>query len=167
KRYLVAIINWKDIGISKNLKILDIIPNLTETNIDFYVYDFWNEKFLGQFKSNDIIELRELKPHSCSYMNIIPVSEEIQELPILFSTNLHITQGCCEIKQFKYIKDLNQLNINIELKGIRKGFLLLKFPQNKKIIKSDFEYSKIESKGNLWKIFVRFKDSLSLNIYLN
>jgi len=167
KRYLVAIINWNDITTSKKLNISDIIPNLSENDKSFYVYDFWNEKFLGKFKSTDAIELGELKPHSCNYINIIPIGEKLQELPILFSTNLHITQGSCEIKNFKFNKESNQLNINLELKGIRKGFLLLKLPQNKRIIKTDFEYSNINLEENLWKIFVRFKDFLSLFINFN
>ncbi len=167
KRFLVAIINWNDIASSKKLKVSELIPNLYETIKDFYVYDFWNEKYLGEFKITDFIELRDIKPHSCSYLNLIPIDNKLQGLPTLFSTNLHITQGCCEIKKFEFNKELSQLNINLELKGIREGYLLLKLPQNKKIIKTDFEYSKINLKENLWKIFVQFKDFLSLVINLN
>ncbi len=167
KRYLVAIINWNDNSTSKKIKISELVPNLSENNNDFYVYDFWNEKFLGEFKSTDDIELGELKPHSCLYLNLIPMNEKLKKLPLLLSSTLHITQGCCEIKIFEYNKELNQLKVKLELKGIREGFLLLKLPQNEKIVGSNFKFSKIESNENIWKIFVHFKDFQSFIINLN
>jgi len=167
KSFLVAIINWNDIATSKKLKILNILPNLSENAKYFYVYDFWNEEFLGKFKSTDIIELRDLQPHSCDYLKIIPVNKYVKNVPILLSTNLHITQGCCEIKNFEFNKESNQLNIAIKLIGKRKGYLLLKLPENKKIIKSDFECSNTNREQNLWKIFIRFNDFLSFTITLN
>ncbi|GAH31676.1 unnamed protein product, partial [marine sediment metagenome] len=153
--------------ISKNIKISDLISVLSNEDNEFYIYDFWNEKFLGEFKSTDYIELMDIQPHSCRYLNIIPIKENNKEIPTLISTNLHITQGCCEIKHFEYNIEINQLNIDLDLKGIRKGFLLLKLPPDKKITKTNFGLSKINSKENLWKIFVQFKDFLSLIINLN
>jgi len=167
KRYLVAIINWNDNTTSKNIKISELISVLSNEDNEFYIYDFWNEKFLGEFKSTDYIELMDIQPHSCRYLNIIPIKENTKEVPTLISTNLHITQGCCEIKHFEYNIEINQLNIDLDLKGIRKGFLLLKLPPDKKITKTNFGFSKINSKENLWKIFVQFKDFLSLIINLN
>lgn len=167
KRYLVVIINWNDNTTSKNIKISDLISVLSNEDKEFYIYDFWNEKFLGEFKSTDYIELMDIKPHSCRYLNIIPIKGNTKELPTLLSTNLHITQGCCEIKHFEYNYEKYQLNIELDLKGIRKGFLLLKLPPDKKITKTNFGFSKINSKENLWKICVQFKDFLSLNIKLN
>lgn len=167
KRYLVAIINWDNNIVSKPLKISDIIPSSSSDESDFYAYDFWNEKYLGEFKATDAIEVRKVRPHSCVYLNLIPVNKNSRETPLLLSSNLHISQGCCEIRNFEYNSNLNQLSINLELKGMREGFLLLKLPQNKKIVHSNFKFSSSGSKENLWKVFVQFKDSLSLNLKLD
>ena len=166
KRYLVAIINWDDKSVSKKLKISDLIPIISDVKKNYYVYDFWNKSYLGKFKINTDIDLREIKPHSCIYLNIIPVNEKSEENPVFFSSSLHITQGCCEIKKFEFNSKSNQLTINLELKGTRTGFLVMKLPHNWKIIKSNFKSMKIDSKENLWKIFVQFKDFLAFNIDL-
>ncbi len=167
KRYLVALINWNNKSISKVLKILDLVPNLYDNDRKFYIFDFWNEKFLGEFKSKDDFKLSEIKPHSCRYLNVISLNETLHNLPILITSNLHITQGCCEIKLFEYNKEFNQLKISFELTGIREGFIILKLPQNKKIINSNLKYSNMDSKDNLWKVFVQFKDKLTLIIDLD
>lgn len=167
KRYLVALINWENNSISKKLTILDLVPNLSDNDKKFYIFDFWNEKFLGEFKSTDDFEMSEIEPHSCRYLNIIPINEKLKHLPILISSNLHITQGCYEIKKFEYYQENNQLEINFELTGIREGFLLLKLPQNRKIIKSNLKYFNVDPKNNLWKVFVKFKNVFSLNIDLD
>ena len=166
-RYLVAIINWNNNVTSKRLSISEIIPTISDDDKDFYVYDFWNEIIISEFKKNDVFELAEIKPHSCMYLTIIPVSEKLKKIPILISSNLHIAQGCCEINEFEFNKELNQLKISLELRGIREGFIVLKLPQNRKIIKSNFRHINIDLKENLWKVFVHFKDNLSLNIDIN
>ncbi|MFW9971296.1 MAG: glycoside hydrolase family 36 protein, partial [Candidatus Odinarchaeota archaeon] len=123
KRFLVTIINWDDSSLSKKITVTEIIPTISDTNKNYLVYDFWNENYLGQFKGNDIIDLRKIKPHSCIYLNIIPINKKLEECPILISSNLHISQGCSVIKRFEFNNKLNQLNINLELKGNRNGFL--------------------------------------------
>jgi alpha-galactosidase len=166
KRFLAAIINWSDKKSSKKYKISDIIPNISDMDDKFFVYDFWNDEYQGQFKVNDIIDLREIKPHSCIYLMIILIDKESKELPIFISSNLHITQGCCEIKKYEFNHELNQLIVHLDLKGARKGFLLLKLPENRKIIKSNVTYTKQDSKENFWKVFVQFKDFIELKIEL-
>ncbi|MFX1567676.1 MAG: glycoside hydrolase family 36 protein [Promethearchaeota archaeon] len=166
KRFLLALINWNNNPISKKLKIFDLIPNLSKNDEKFYVFDFWEEKFLGEFRINDYIELREIKPHSSRYLTLIPLTKKLEHLPILITSNLHISQGCCEIKKFDYIPKINQLKIKLELTGTREGFLLLKLPRDRNIIKSNSKYSKVDSKNNLWKVFVQFKNKFLLNIDL-
>ncbi|MFX0154623.1 MAG: glycoside hydrolase family 36 protein [Candidatus Hodarchaeota archaeon] len=166
KRYLVALINWNNDFISKKLKILDLVPNFSTNDKKFYIFDFWNEKFLGEFKVNDSFEISEIEPHSCRYLNIIPINKKIEDLPVLISSNLHITQGCCEIKNFEYYQEFNQLEIGIELSGIREGFILLKLPHNRKIVKANIKYSYIDPKYNLWKVFIDFENKITLNIDL-
>ncbi|MFX1463336.1 MAG: glycoside hydrolase family 36 protein [Promethearchaeota archaeon] len=167
KRYLVAIINWDDSIAFKELKILDLIPNLLKNERIFYLYDFWNNKFLGEINYDDIFTIRGINPHSCSYLTIIPVNERKINSPILISSNLHITQGCCEIKQFEYNFELKQLKIKIELKGKREGTIIVKLPKGMKIIKTDYKYYQIEPKENLWNINVQFTNYLSFNIDLD
>ncbi len=162
KRYLIAIINWEEVSISRELKISKMIPTLSDDLEKFYIYDFWDNKFLGEYKTHDSLKIQRIFPHGCKYLNLIPVNVE-KDLPILLSTNLHITQGCCEIKSYEY-KEYNELNIEIELIGIREGFLILKLPKNKKIEKYNFNYSIIDPVNNIWKLFVKFKNRISLKI---
>ncbi len=167
KRFLVAVLNWEDKSVSKKLRLSEIIPAISDMDKKFYIYDFWNDYYLGEFMDNNVIDLREIKPHSCIYLNIILVNKKSEELPVFFSSNLHITQGCCEIKKFEYNNELSQLTINLELKGARNGFLLLKLPENRKIIKSNFTYINVDLKENFWKVFVQFKDFLVVIIDLD
>ena len=164
KRYLVAIINWEDDSISKELKISEMIPNHPNNLEKFYIYDFWDHKYLGEYKIHDSLKLERIYPHACKYLNLIPVNRKFYNLPLLLSTNLHITQGCCEIKSYEYKVESNELNIEIELIGIREGFLILKLPKNKKIEKYNFNYSILDPVNNIWKLFVKFKDRISLDI---
>ena len=163
KRYLIAIINWEDNTISKELKISEMIPTLSDDLKKFYIYDFWDSKFLGEYKTHDSLKIERIFPHGCKFINLIPVNGE-KDLPILLSTNLHITQGCCEIKSYEYKVETNELNIEIELIGTREGFLILKLPKNKKIEKYNFNYSIIDPVNNIWKLFVKFKNKISLEI---
>lgn len=167
ERFLAALINWDDKVSPKKIRVSKIIPTISDVKINFYIYDFWNENYLGEFKINDILNLRKIKPHSCIYLNIIPVIKKLEETPILLSSNLHISQGSCEVKKFDFNSELNQLTINLELRGKRNGFLILKLPQNRKIIKSNSRYIKIDSKNNLWKVFVEFKDRFVLIINID
>ncbi|MFX0043144.1 MAG: hypothetical protein ACFE8L_09545, partial [Candidatus Hodarchaeota archaeon] len=163
KRYLIAIINWEDTLISKELKISEMISNLSN-DITFFIYDFWDNKFLGEFKIHDTIKITRINPHACKLLNLIPVNGKVQNSPILLSTNLHITQGCCEIKKYEYKNESNELDIEIELIGSREGFLVVKLPKNKKIERYEFDYSIIDPANNIWKLFVKFKNRISLKI---
>jgi alpha-galactosidase len=164
KRFLTAIINWEDNSISRELKISEIIPNHSNELKKLYVYDFWDNEFLGEYNIDDTLKLENINPHSCKYITLIPVNGELNNFPVLLSTNLHITQGCCEIKSYKYKIESNELFIEIELRGIREGFLILKLPKNKKIEKHQFDISTIDSVNNIWKLFVKFEDRTSLKI---
>ncbi|MFX1328041.1 MAG: glycoside hydrolase family 36 protein [Promethearchaeota archaeon] len=166
KRYLIAIINWDEISTSKELKVSNLIPNLAKNEKNFYIYDFWNAKFLGKTKLDDVIKINKINPHSCCYLTMIPITNKLIEFPILISSNLHITQGCCEIKQFDYNVELKQLKINIELKGKREGNITVKLPKKMKVIKTNYKYRQIDSQENLWNIYVQFTNYLSFDINL-
>lgn len=165
KRYLVSIINWENEIATISKKIYDLLSDLPPSENLFYVYDFWNRKFLGEFKLEDLIEFKEVHPHSCVFLNIIPINEEWKKKPVLLSTTLHFSQGCCEVKKFEYINEKN-LQIDINLIGKRKGALLLKFPEGRKISTSNTEFNQIDDKRNIWDLYIEFKDEISLKIEL-
>ncbi|MFX1314974.1 MAG: glycoside hydrolase family 36 protein [Promethearchaeota archaeon] len=164
KRYLISVINWEDFEVSKVLDLSEIAPNISFDEKSYYIYDFWNQKFIGEYENNSSIELKEIPPHSCKYLNFIPIDKKTRKIPILLSTNLHITQGCCEIKNFEYKKAQNKLKIDIELIGVREGLIILKLPKNRKIIKYNFDFSIIDPINNIWKLYVKFKDKVSLEV---
>jgi len=167
KRYLVAIINWENQITSRKVRISELVPSLAYENNDFYIFDFWDEKFFGKYKEHESFELKEIKAHSCKYLTIIPINKSSKNSPLLLSSSLHITQGCCEIKKFEFNEDLNKVFIQIELNGEREGNLLLKLPKSRSIIKSKFNFTKIDLNQNIWKIFVKFKDELLVDLDFN
>ena len=166
KRYLIAIINWENQSSSRLVKMYEILPFSKDKDKNFFIFDFWNELFLGKFGINDTLELKEIKPHSCRYLSIIPVNNNSIDSPILLSSTLHITQGCYEIRNYEYLDKSKKIQIDIEMKGNRKGYFFFLLPQEKKIDKYPFDFSLIDSTNNIWKLFIKFKDKISLNIYL-
>jgi hypothetical protein len=166
KRYLVSIINWNDERVDKSLKLSQLIINLSENEDLFYVYDYWNQKFLGEFKKDGIIKIKDMKAHSCVYLCIIPIQAKTKDKPILLSSDLHIAQGCYEIRKLEFKDNKNKIKIDIALVGYRKGHLYLKLPSNKTISKYNSDYSKIDKNYNVWQLKVEFKDNLSLDIDL-
>ncbi|MHA1439968.1 MAG: glycoside hydrolase family 36 protein [Promethearchaeota archaeon] len=166
KRYLAAIINWEDKIITKSFKILEIILVPPEEESLYLIYDFWNKTFLGFYKKNEIIELKNILPHSCVYLNIIPCDEELLKEPIFLSSTLHISQGCIEIPEFEYRSNENKIYIVIDLIGKRNGTIILKLPENKKILKYKSKYNQIDKENNIWELFINFEDSTSIEVEL-
>ena len=166
KRYLVAIINWKDKKIDKYLSISDIIPNLPDDEKSFYIYDFWEKEFYGEYNRKTALELKDINAHSCKYFSFIPITEELKQEPLIISTDLHITQGVSEITEFYYDEETRVISIIIDLEGKRKGNICLKLPATQKILKSDGDFRIIDKTYNLWEISIEFQDSISLQIEL-
>ncbi|MHA1337412.1 MAG: hypothetical protein ACTSPW_16995, partial [Promethearchaeota archaeon] len=166
KRYLIAIINWSDNIITKHIKISEIIPNLEVDEELFLIWDFWNKCFIGKYKSEKNIDLGVINPHSCLYISAIPFTEDFNNEPILLATDLHISQGCSEITEFNYNDEENTINIIIDLPGKRKGNLYIMLPKNKKISDSEENISLYDEKNNIWKIYIEFQDSYSLDLII-
>lgn len=166
KRFLVALINWKDKPKDAIYAIDDLIPKLLEDEQEFLIFDFWNKKYLGTFRRNDLIKLAPIEPHSCHYLSIIPITEELKQEPILLSSNLHITQGCNEITEFEYDADDHTLAITIDLIGERKGSFFLKLPENEAIKECALECNLLNEEENIWELKTEFKDSSSMEIKL-
>ncbi|MEJ2249269.1 MAG: alpha-galactosidase [Candidatus Lokiarchaeota archaeon] len=165
KRYLTAIINWDDNFKERKILIEDIIPNLSQAEDLFYLFDFWEEFFLGTYNRTEIINLK-ISPHSCAYLSIIPIEEEDLFEPVFLSSTLHITQGCYEITDFEYNEEEKIILIIIDLIGERSGSIFLKLPTKEKISECKFPYELIDRENDIWKIQVEFQDSISLDIKL-
>ncbi len=167
KRYLISVLNWDDIPISKSLQLSRMVHNLGIDVKTFYVFDFWNRKFLGSYENAAELQLNDIAPHSCRYLSTIPIPVDKKEQPILLSSTLHISQGCCEIKKFDFIPSENKISIDIELLGKRKGSIYFKLPAGKKISNSNLKSSNLDSKENIWEISIEFENQISLEIKLS
>ena len=166
KRYLVCLINWDDEIITKSTSISEMIPNLQDDNELFYIYDFWNKRFLGKFNRSAVIELNDFNPHSCCYLNVIPVSTVSNDSPIFLSSDLHISQGCHEIRGFEYKKGKEKIQIELSLIGKREGFFYIKLPKSKTVVNYKFKSSRVDIEENIWELFVEFENKISLEIEL-
>jgi alpha-galactosidase len=165
RRYLVAFFNWEDKTKSQTSSIIEMIPSIPDNENSFYIYDFWNQQFIGEFRKDEVIQVKDLPPHSCRYFSIIPIDTDSQDEPIFISSNLHLTQGCCEITDFSYDENEKKVIIIIDLPGQRKGKLLLKLPENLSIIKSTCPFSQFDKKYNLWQLSVEFEDNFEFEVY--
>lgn len=162
RRYLVAIINWENETTSRAVSISDLILNLPKKEESYLCYDFWNDSLLGKFSKTDVIDLEKIQPHSCKYLSIIPVDEDILKEPIFVSSNLHISQGCNEITDFEYYEEEKLMTLEIDLIGKREGKVIIKLPENIEIRECNHKCKHIDSKNNLWEMYVSFEDSTSL-----
>ena len=166
KRYLVAIINWDKNPTNRSIKITKILPNLPKDEKDFFLFDFWNNKFLGEYNRDATIHLNSIPPHGCSYLSLIFIDEFLKSGPIFLSSDLHITQGCSEITIFDYNEEQMMISLIIDLIGERKGNLLLKLPSNMKIKECQYNCSIFDKQNNIFKIEVAFIDHTSFTISL-
>jgi len=166
KRYLVSIINWEDNKIIRTISISEIIPNLTSDKEVFYIFDFWNKRFLGKFNKSSDIDLDDFRSHSCYYLNIIPINSLSNDSPVLLSTDLHISQGCFEIRKFEYRNQENKILVDLRLIGKREGIFYIKMPKSKTIVNYEFEFSRIDIDENIWELYVQFENQISIVIEL-
>ncbi|MFX0026893.1 MAG: glycoside hydrolase family 36 protein [Candidatus Hermodarchaeota archaeon] len=167
KRFLVALINWDDNFISKKLIINDLILKNAPNQKDFLIFDFWGRNYMGKYKGNQEIKFVAIPPHSCKFLSIIPVDNELLFNPILLSTSLHISQGCYEIKKYEYNNKEKILVIEIELIGKRKGSLYLKLPSGKQIVDSNSNFHIIKKKENIWELSIEFENKAIIKTRLS
>lgn len=65
----------------------------------YYVYDFWNEKFVGLLAGNEVIKA-SLEPLETNLYSI----REMKKEPQIIHTNRHIFQGWMDLKEVKWLK---------------------------------------------------------------
>lgn len=63
----------------------------------YYLYDFWNDKMVGEFKGDGVIEVA-LKPHQALSYSL----HRKREHPQFLSTNRHIAQGLMDLKDVQW-----------------------------------------------------------------
>lgn len=68
-----------------------------EKNKSYYVFDFWNQKFIGVFEGKDSISVK-LRPEEA----VVYSFRESINIPQVISTNRHIMQGMMELKNIKW-----------------------------------------------------------------
>ena len=167
KRFLVAIINWDDNLVNRKLKINDIILKNTPNQKEFWIFEFWDRTLLGKYKGNQEIEFINISPHSCKFLSIIPIDNELLFNPILLSTSFHISQGCHEIKKYDFNDKEKILLIEIELIGERKGNLYLKLPSGKQIIDCNSNFHIINKTENIWELTIEFENKAIIETRLS
>jgi hypothetical protein len=89
---ILTVFNWTDNVLEKNINLLDLGLLPAET---YLVYDFWNQKFLGQFNTNISLSL---KPGTVKLLSI----RKMKNVPQVISTDRHITQGAVDLLNVKW-----------------------------------------------------------------
>ena len=166
-RFLVAIINWNDGSETKNVQIFELLGKNPKIGKKYLIFSFWEKKCLGVYELDDILKLSHLPPHSCAYLSIIPFNKNSQDSIIFISSDLHISQGCYEIKQFESLEFDSKIFLKISVLGTRTGNIYLKLPVNKKVIEYEREYEKIDEQENIWKFNVEIENEAQIKINLS
>ena len=158
KRSLLAIINWSNQSLRRNVQFSKDIVDTKE----FIVFDWWNKKILGKFTQDEVLTGLEIPIHGCRYLGIISV-DKIIDYPIVLSSTLHITQGCNEIKKISLIE--NSITVNISQRGYHEGEIFILFPVKTKIMDSNKKFRNLRTSWGLFCIFsVQMTDSGSLQV---
>ncbi|MFW9996263.1 MAG: glycoside hydrolase family 36 protein [Candidatus Odinarchaeota archaeon] len=150
KRALLAVINWNDEPVERNLKLKDILTEKM-TSEQFFVFDWWNKELLGCYFRDEPLPVLKIQSHGCRYLGIIP--RRNLELPLVLSSTLHISQGLLEIKRQEI--GPQHLGLTIELPGHRKGDLFILFPEKIKVITGDIQVTgKLTNWGVLYRLSI-------------
>ncbi|UYP48427.1 hypothetical protein NEF87_004712 [Candidatus Lokiarchaeum ossiferum] len=132
ERYLTSLINWTKKNVSRTITLKKMIRyddvSKLEPEQKFIIFDFWNEKSVGIYSIDEIIEEIIIPPRGCRYFSIIPIPLHVNTRPIFLSSTIHILQGYLEIKNIKE----NQQNIQIflDLPGVHSGDLYFYLPNS-------------------------------------
>lgn len=72
---------------------------------EYYIYDFWNDKFIGKKAGNQrFVQL--LRPNEARVMSV----HEVENHPQFISTNRHIMQGFVDVSDYKWNNGKRQLS---------------------------------------------------------
>jgi len=102
----------------RNIISVDFSKSLKEGGMQldkekyYYVYDFWNDHFVGKFRG-DMIFSQELRPGEARMMSV----HAREDTPQIISTNRHIMQGFLDISEQKWLESKNTLKATSEVIG--------------------------------------------------
>jgi hypothetical protein len=74
-----------------------------DTEKEYFLYDFWNDKFLGRYYGSDLL-IQELRPGETRMISI----HAAEKYPQFISTNRHIMQGLVDMPGLPVWNDNNQ-----------------------------------------------------------
>ena len=88
-RLTVSLVNWTE---QNQHFALDLNENITKLLVSkhFLVFEFFQQKALGLFKQNEMVDLGMVAPHTSRLLKIIPCDGEN---PKLAGTDLHFSGG--------------------------------------------------------------------------
>ncbi|MFX0210276.1 MAG: glycoside hydrolase family 36 protein, partial [Candidatus Hodarchaeota archaeon] len=159
KRALLAIINWNDELVKRNLSLKDILDKYICEH--YLIFDWWGKRLLGCFSYSESLPVLDIPPHSCRYLGIIPFED--QQLPLVLSSTLHILQGCEEIKRIKINSTCFELIL--EQRGYHTGDLFILFPKNFKLKSVQYPFSKHSiSWGTLYQLQIEMIDHQTIKM---
>jgi hypothetical protein len=76
-----------------------------DADASYYLYDFWNDKFLGEIEGSDSV-LQELKPEQALVYSL----REKKDHPQVLSTNRHAMQGMVDLSAVSWDADKKVLS---------------------------------------------------------
>ena len=126
-RHLISLLNWTNSETLRDVPMKSLMSwEHRQTYSDdqqFIVFDFWNEKCLGQYSLGDTLKGMTIPRHGCLYLSLIPFNPvDTETVPLLFlSSTLHIMQGALEIVELN--TDTKKLTLCLTLPGQREGNL--------------------------------------------
>ncbi len=97
---------WDIVGLNNyeenNRQIYLDLSRLPLSSEEVYVFDFWNNKYLGTY-SKDAKIVRNLEAIDAQCFKLAPVQKD---RPVLLSSDRHFTQGGIDINKMQYTKDM-------------------------------------------------------------
>lgn len=64
----------------------------------YYIYDFWNDRFVGKYKGTDTLS-QQLRPGEARMMSI----HAVEDYPQFISTDRHIMQGYLDLHNYRWL----------------------------------------------------------------
>ncbi|MFX0098568.1 MAG: alpha-galactosidase [Candidatus Hodarchaeota archaeon] len=157
---VVTLINW-------NKKSRDMKLNLKEicsTAETYHLIDFWEKKHLGTFLGDEIISFSRVPGHGCKLLRL--TKESKSEL-LLLGTTFHVLQGSLEVEEFHLDESKDIITLKLVKFGKNEGNLYLRLPPRYLFEVQEGEHYKIdEISEGIYKIFLKFKDKLELELKL-
>jgi hypothetical protein len=126
--------------------------NLADIGLDpgksYHVFEYWSQKYLGIIK--DRLTVTKKAPHTVQLFCI----REDTGSPQFLSANLHITQDCLNLKNYRYIEKTRTMGFSIACFNQKKARLFIYTPENLKVkhVRTDADTMTNRLEGNMFVI---------------